>query len=84
VSRLDELFEGMPKHLTVDQLGEVLGVSRQTAYNWLNKGVVPGYKLGNTWVIVRDEIRDHLLAHRNQPSLDAPSEATIDEPPPAS
>lgn len=82
MTRLDELFAGLPTHLTVDQLGEVLGVSRQTAYNWLNKGVVPGYKLGNTWVIVRDEIRDHLVAHRNQPVPETPSESTTDDPPP--
>lgn len=66
VSRLDELFEGLPRHLTVDQLADVLGVGKQTAYNWLNRGVVPGYKLGNTWLILRDEVRDHLASQRAQ------------------
>lgn len=67
MSRLDELFEGLPRHLTVEELASVLGVGKQTAYNWLSRGLVPGYKVAGTWVIVRDEVRDHLVAHRNRP-----------------
>jgi excisionase family DNA binding protein len=66
-SRLDELFDRYPEHLTVPQLAEVLGVKRTTAYKWLQTGVVPAYKLGGAWVILRDEVRDLLASGRNMP-----------------
>lgn len=68
VGVLDERFAELPENLTIEQLAEVLGVKRATAYQWLNRGVVPGYKLGGTWVIYRDEVRDHLKKSRNIPS----------------
>lgn len=67
VSRLDDLFGRYPEHLTVDQLAELLGIKPQTAYKWLQSGLVPGYKVGKAWVILRDEVRDHLAAGRNVP-----------------
>lgn len=67
VSRLDELFAPYPEHLTVEQLAFVLGVTKQTAYHWLQAGLVPGYRVGRAWVILRDEVRDHLAAGRNVP-----------------
>jgi excisionase family DNA binding protein len=66
VSRLDALFDGLPTHLSVEQLAEVLGVKKQTVYNWLQRGVLPGYKIESTWVILRDEIKDYLRSHRNE------------------
>ncbi|GAA3516292.1 helix-turn-helix domain-containing protein [Georgenia daeguensis] len=67
VSRLDDLFEGLPEHLSVEELAGVLGVTKQTAYGWLQKGYIPAYKVGPAWMIVRDEVKDHLAAHRNRP-----------------
>ena len=67
MSRLDDLFAPYPPHLSVDQLAEVLGVTMPTAYKWLQTGLVPGYKVGRAWVILRDEVRDHLAAGRNVP-----------------
>lgn len=67
VSRLEELFAPYPEHLTVEQLASVLGIKVPTAYRWLQTGLVPAYKVGQTWVILRDEVRDHLEAGRNSP-----------------
>lgn len=67
VSRLDELFARYPEHLSIEELAEVLGVTKPTAYRWLQTGVVPGYKVGGSWVVLRDEVRDHLIAGRNVP-----------------
>ena len=64
---MDELFDGYPEHLTVPQLADVLGVKRTTAYRWLQTGLVPGYKIGGAWVILRDEVRDLLASGRNVP-----------------
>lgn len=68
VGLLDDRFAELPENLTIEQLAEVLGVKRPTAYQWLNRGVVPAYKLGGTWIIDRDEVREHLLKARNIPA----------------
>ncbi len=68
MSRLDDLFARYPEHLTIGQLAEVLGVTKPTAYKWLQSGLVPGYKVGSAWVILRDEVRDHVAAGRNDPT----------------
>lgn len=66
MSRLDDLFAPYPERLSVDQLAEVLGVQKLTAYRWLQRGVVPGYKMADrAWLILRDEVRDHLAARSN-------------------
>jgi len=73
VSRLDDLFAPYPEHLSVEQLAQLLGVTRLTTYRWLQRGVVPGYKMGDrAWLILRDEVRDHLAAKRNPYTVDQP------------
>ena len=72
MTRLDELFEGLPVHLSIDQLSTVLGLAKVTTYRWLREGKVPAYQVAGQWVILRDEIRDFLAAHRTGP--DVPSE----------
>lgn len=67
MSRLDDLFARYPEHLSVKELAEVLGVTTPTAYTWLQRGLIPAYKVGGAWVILRDEVRDHLAAGRNVP-----------------
>lgn len=77
MSPLEELFAPYGAHLTVEQLAEVLGVKASTAYKWLQEARIPGYKVGGTWVILREEVRDHLERNRNIPragdSLPPPS-----------
>jgi excisionase family DNA binding protein len=65
--RVDELFDRYPEHLSVPELADVLGIKRTTAYKWLQGGIVPAYKVGGAWVILRDEVRDWLKAGRNVP-----------------
>jgi excisionase family DNA binding protein len=77
VGVLEERFAELPENLTIEQLAEVLGVKRATAYQWLNRGVVPAYKLGGTWIIYRDEVREHLIKSRN---IQAPTEASDEAP----
>ena len=76
VGVLDDRFAELPENLTIEQLADVLGVKRATAYQWLNRGVVPAYKLGGTWIIFRDEVREHLSNSRN---IQSPSEAPAEE-----
>ncbi len=74
-SHLDELFEGLPERMTVQQLADVLGLKNvKAAYRWLNAGVIPAYKVGPTWLILRDEVKEALRAGANTPQSPVPSE----------
>src|SRR5690606_40525589 len=41
---LDALFAGLPPTLSVEEVSELLNISRQNTYAWLREGVIPGYK----------------------------------------
>lgn len=64
-SGLDALFKGRKETLTVPEVAEMLGVTKPGVYKWLKDGVIPGYKLGSTWFILRDELKEALEAGAN-------------------
>ena len=37
-------------------------------YRWLRDGTVPAMKLGKRWIILRDDVKQHLRASYNTPS----------------
>jgi excisionase family DNA binding protein len=80
MSRLDELFARLPERLSVEQLATALGVKAPTAYRWLQEGLVPAYRIGGggrpSWLILRDEVRDHLKSLRNIPD-DPPGQLVV-------
>lgn len=80
---LDVLFADLPARLSVDQLTDVLGLSDKTVtYRWLRDGRIPAIRLGGTWIIFRDDIKDHLEAHYNTPGpKSAPESGADDETP---
>ena len=65
---LDALFAGRPETLSVEEVAEVLNISRQNTYAWLRDGVIPGYKLGSTWRVIRDELKETMRQGANVPS----------------
>lgn len=42
--------------LSVDEIAEHLGVSRDTVYAWLNKREMPGHKVGRLWKFKKAEV----------------------------
>ncbi len=77
MNHLDELFDGYAEHLSVHELTEILGVARTTVYKWLHEGAIPGYRVGGSWLVLRDEVKESMLAGRNLPTLPAdPTSAT--------
>jgi len=48
--------------LSVDDLREYLGVSRDTIYDWLNAKNLPGHKVGRLWKFKREEIDEWVRA----------------------
>lgn len=81
-SRLDELFAGLPPQLDVSQVAELLGMTTKGIYRWINSGTIPAYKVGSTWFVLRDELRDTMAAGSNQAADE--EAATQDEAPPSS
>lgn len=79
-SRLDELFDGRPKRLGVQEVAELLDMTTQGVYKWIHSGVIPAYKLGATWIILRDELRDAIDAGSNL-SQQLPAALRVDEAP---
>lgn len=64
-SRLDELFDDLPKRLGVPETAELLGMTTKGVYKWIHQGVIPAYKLGASWIILRDELRDAIANGSN-------------------
>jgi len=63
---LDRLFVGLPERLNVQQLTDILGLSSPTVtYRWLRDGRVPAIQLGSHWIILRDDVKEHLRDHYN-------------------
>ena len=50
--------------LSVDEIAEYLGVSRDTVYNWINDREMPAHRIGRFWKFKRDEVDAWVLAGR--------------------
>lgn len=62
---LDDLFAQYPVAMSVPQVAEVLGRPNSTIYKWLNDGTIPASKVGDSWVIYRDEVKALVALGRN-------------------
>lgn len=67
---LDHLFADLPELLTPEEVGEMLRLKRATIFRWLADGTLPGYKLGNSWRIDREALRDFMKAGSNRTEQD--------------
>lgn len=50
--------------LTVDELADKLGVSRNTAYLAVRTGQVPAIKVGQRWLVLREPLERMLRGER--------------------
>ena len=65
VSHLDDLFADLPETLRVSQVAKLLNKSNQGVLRWISSGTLSAYKLGDTWFILREDLRDALSAGGN-------------------
>lgn len=72
MSRFDEMFSELPNLLRVSQVARLLGKTNQGVLRWISGGVLPAYKLGDTWFILRDDLRDVMSAGGNRQHTDCP------------
>jgi excisionase family DNA binding protein len=68
MSRVDDVFARYPVTMSVPEVAEVLGRPRSTIYKWLGDGTIPASKIGGSWVIFRDEIKELVTSGRNLPA----------------
>ena len=50
--------------LTLDELCEVLQIGRNTAYQILNSGFVPAFRIGRRWKIPKTSVQELLKTKR--------------------
>jgi excisionase family DNA binding protein len=48
--------------LSVDEIAEHLGVSKDTVYTWVNERGMPGHKVGRLWKFKFGEVDDWIRA----------------------
>ena len=48
--------------LSVDEIAEHLGVSKDTVYTWVNERGMPGHKVGRLWKFQQNEVDEWVLA----------------------
>ncbi len=44
--------------LSVEEIGEYLGVKRDTIYKWINDKNMPAHKIGRSWKFQKDEVNE--------------------------
>lgn len=67
MTNLDDFFRDVPDQLGVKDVATLLGVSTQGVYTWLNDGILPGYRIGKTWFILREDLKELMRAGSNRP-----------------
>jgi excisionase family DNA binding protein len=60
--------------LSVDEIGKYLGVSSDTVYRWIDKGM-PAHRLGRLWKFKKDQV-DEWVKAGSAADLDASVVAT--------
>lgn len=55
-----ENFEDYPDLLTIDDVREMLGIGRNTAYALCKNNIIPCRKIGNKWRIAKSSVLQYL------------------------
>ena len=48
--------------LSVDEISEYLGVSKDTVYSWINSKGMPAHRMGRLWKFKREEVDNWVKA----------------------
>jgi len=54
IDQLDNLHD----IITIDEVCAILKVSKRGVYDWCKKGIIPAFKIGNTWRFSSRDIDD--------------------------
>lgn len=72
---LDALFADKPETLSVSAVADLLNMSTNGVYRWIREGVIPAYKVGSTWFVLRDELHKEMRSGRND-SVSPPGDSS--------
>lgn len=79
-SELKELYQMMfpeyPDIVTVQQLREMLGISRQLAYDLINDGELQAIKIGNSFKIPKASVINYVTGEQKEVKFCAPAGGT--------
>ena len=53
--------------LSVPEIAEHLGVSRDTIYSWLAKKKIPAHKVGRLWKFSKSEVDEWVRSEKSTP-----------------
>jgi len=51
-----ELEQMEDRWLSVDEIGQYLGISSDTVYRWIEKQAMPAHRMGRLWKFKQDEV----------------------------
>jgi excisionase family DNA binding protein len=70
VSALEKMFEGLAETLTAEQAAELLGITPRTVRSLIGNKTdpLPAFRIGNSWLILRDDFKAWLLRRSNYPT----------------
>ena len=54
--------------LSVDEIGDYLGIKRDTVYKWISDKELPAHKVGRLWKFKRDEVNTWVRKGRAESS----------------
>ncbi len=54
------MYKSMSNFYTIDEIAEILAVSRYTVYSWTNRGTLPSFKLNGLVRVNKDEFGEWL------------------------
>lgn len=57
-------MNSLEKWLSVEEIAEHLGISKETVYRWLEKGSIPAHRIGKLWKFKPSEIDSWVLSGR--------------------
>lgn len=67
-----------PIVLTVDEVASILRVPRETVTDELNKGNIPGFKVGTEWRILQEKLFNFMEAEMDTETTNSVTESTMD------
>ena len=56
------MTENNDRWLSVDEICQHLGISKDTAYRWIDKQKMPAHRVGRLWKFKKNEIDDWVRA----------------------
>lgn len=54
-------MNGTEKWLSVEEIADHLGISKETVYRWLEKGKIPAHRVGKLWKFRPSEVDEWVV-----------------------